>query len=72
MPSELLIGVSGVFASFLGRGESFRMESDDGARPPPDAVRLIPSAVAGPGPAESEPGTGDGALEPLVAAALRI
>lgn len=73
MARVVLIGVSGRLPSFFGRGESFRMDSDDGARPPPDAVRLMPSAtVAGPGPPGSEPGIGDGALEPFVAAALRI
>lgn len=72
--SEVFSGVSGMPPSFLESGESFRTERDDGARPLPDPVRLIASAVPGtaPAPAGSEPGMGEGALEPLVAVAFRI
>ncbi len=52
--------------SFLGRGDSFRIESADGARPPPDAVRFMPSAAGKLAPGKlvgSLPGTGEGALE---------
>jgi hypothetical protein len=56
MASDVLTGVPGILPSFLKKGESFLMESDDGALP-----------AAG-----STPGTGDGALDPLIAATLRI
>lgn len=57
-------------SSFLGRGvtASLRTESAEGARPVPELIRLMGSEVAG----GSAPGTGEGALEPLVAAALSI
>lgn len=65
-----LAGVGERVPSPLGKGESLRIDSADGARPPPEAVRLIASAKGN--PAGSAPGTGDGADEPLTAATLRI
>jgi hypothetical protein len=55
--------------SFLGTGvaASLRTESADGARAPPPELRLVFSWWAG-----SAPGTGEGALEPLAAAAFNI
>lgn len=68
-PMVVLFGVPGIFWSVFGIGESFRTERDDGARPPPEPVLLIASAAA----VDSDPGTGDGAEEPLAAAvAFRI
>ena len=66
-----LAGVGERVASLLGKGESLRIESADGARPPPpEPVRLMASAAGY--PAGSAPGTGEGADEPLMAATLRI
>ena len=67
--SEGLIGDSGMLPSFFRRGEPLRVDKDDGARPP-DAVR--PPASGTPDVGGSGPGTGEGALEPLAAVALRI
>lgn len=67
------IGVPGTLASFRGRGESRRMDSDDGARGRLRAAEPIccaesPAVIGG-----SAPGTGDGAAElRATAAALRI
>ena len=66
-----LTGVPGML-SFRGRGESLRMDKDEGTRacvPPPDVVRRTISARNG----LSAPGCGDGAGEPRAAVtALRI
>lgn len=69
-----ILGVSGPPPSFLGMGESLRMEREEGAlvwpyAPWEEPVLLIASRAA----FESEPGMGDGAAELLAAAvALRI
>lgn len=69
-----ILGVSGAPLSFLGMGESFRTEREEGAlawpyAPWEEPVLLIASRAA----FESEPGMGDGAAELLAAAvALRI
>lgn len=63
----VLRGVPGVLPSARGSGESLRMERTDGARcrPAAEPARGIPS----PGAPPSGPGTGEGADEPLAAAA---
>lgn len=63
-------GVGERVPSFIGKGESLRIDSADGARPPAEPVRLMASAKGY--PAGSAPGTGDGAEGPLTAATLRI
>lgn len=61
-------------SSYSGRGVPVfvRIERDDGARPAPELIRLGRSLVVWGFAEGSAPGTGDGALEPLAAAALSI
>jgi len=69
LPKASFPGDAGTLPSFLGSGESFRTDRAEGALPPPDPVLLMASATAA---ADSDPGIGDGADEPLAAVALRI